>query len=112
MNRKKREEYREFEGRKFDFVRSNGQVVKAVLIGCNRSVGVTAVDENDHEVKLICLNGPVTKKYDVLSDEHYHRAFDYLIGAIISGTYNFGEITIMTRGHSPRGGTVSCPYGT
>jgi len=54
-----RDDYPELEGKIVDY-KEDLFITKGIVVGCNRSVGITVVAVDNKDDYLICLAGPVT----------------------------------------------------
>jgi hypothetical protein len=63
----------------------------ALIVGCNRSVGVTLVDANDKDNYIYCQSGPVAPGYVKGYEEAEEIAFDYCLEAFDAGVFDIKE---------------------
>ena len=80
----------ELEGKVIDFNRGD-LVKKGLVVGCDREIGITIVDNSDHNSYLLCLTGPSsplwTSRFPETTEnalrltEHY-KIFEYLVDQI------------------------------
>lgn len=110
------DDFPELEGKVIIFDNS-GVVYSGIVVGCNRSVGVTIVNANDKDDYLFCQRGPVAPGYHKGQEERDHVVFEYTLQAIKDGVWNYDEFAqaLKDAGVVPHlGGGVSaasCAYG-
>lgn len=84
-----KDDYPELEGKIIDYGCSQ-RWGKALVVGCNRSVGLTIVNASDKTYYLVCFRGPVSAEP---SDESewlctYNEIFDLMISMIEKGKFD------------------------
>jgi len=57
-----KDDYPELEGKIINYDYGTGNGVKCLVVGCNRSVGVTVVELRDKKIYSLCYHGPVCPK--------------------------------------------------
>lgn len=84
------DDYPEYEGRVIIF--DNGSITySGLIVGFNRSVGVTIVDANNKDKYLFCFRGPVAPGHIKGLEKRDQAVFDYLVKAVEQGVYNDEE---------------------
>lgn len=111
-----RDDYPELEGKIIDYKMSDGIIDKGIVIGCNRSVGITIVNVQDKDDYLVCFSGPVTKGGGSdFSDSPctWYEMFDALVAGIKAGKLLASELLELRTGSADSMGTCSsseCAY--
>ena len=84
--------YEELENEKIDFVLIN-RIIKGLVVGCDRSIGITIVYANDKSKQLLCFLGERApqrndENYDLMpfNKERNGIIFDWLVERIKEGT--------------------------
>lgn len=107
-----KDDYEHLEGKLVTISYSGGEEVTGVVVGCNRSIGVTIVDVTDKDKYLLCFGGPVSPGgiTECLKDDlkefgkTYDEVFDIIIQMIESGSWEAGAFTrSITDGHGRDG---------
>lgn len=87
-----------------------------LVVGIDRDIGITIVNQDDEEDMLVCFPGPKSKKFekDGIPEDHYYKVFGYLAECILKGNPIIIEkASLLAYGYEDRGGTVNnekCPY--
>lgn len=92
-----KDDYPELEGKFVTYSMSDGSY-QCVVIGCNRSVGITIVDANDKEHFVICAGGPIMpdhNKFGKLFTDVWDKWFDMVVAGIESGTIDAEATTAL-----------------
>lgn len=111
-----KDDYPELEGEIIVYEYSDGQQFDVLVVGCNRSVGLTLVDVHDKEEKFLCLIGPAAPGgKDFWQDYYeftYDEAFDFCVEAIKDGYLHAGKLDELYLGSSRGGGEFNptCAY--
>lgn len=81
-----KDDHSELEGKVITFI-SRDKEYTGVVVGCNRSVGVTIVNAKNKDEYLCCLVGPVAPGFKKFRDASVPATdtMDYLIQGIIDG---------------------------
>ena len=80
-----RNDREDLEGKIVDYVFGSGDIRKAIIVGCNRAVGITIVMQNDLKHKLICFKGPVTDTPTIFKGRYictWDEMFDMIVDMI------------------------------
>lgn len=79
-------DYPELEGKELIYKTRRGSEIKARVAGCCYHVGITIVDVNDPENKLVCLNRQIHKKG--IGFQTYRQRFFSIVKSIQEGVYD------------------------
>lgn len=102
-------------------ITQRGKDIPCIVVGCNRSVGVTIVRAEDKNRYMLCFAGPVApggitpsfKKNLENHDKTYDEAFNYLIAMIKKGSWIAGDFISWVIDNENCGGGCSgsnCAY--
>ena len=91
-----RDDYPELEGKLVDYEYRDGVVKTGIVVGCNRSLGITIVNAENKEHYLVCFAGPVAPggghSFDPFACT-YNEFFDYTLECIKEGHIVAGDMT-------------------
>jgi len=94
-NKVTKNDYPELEGKIINY-KQGGQQVQGVVIGCNRSVGLTVVNPNDKSEFIVCAAGPIMPDFEKNQDSFinaYDVWFDMMVDGIQAGCID-GDATL------------------
>jgi hypothetical protein len=103
----------DLEGKIIPYVHGDGDTYSSLVVGCNRSVGVTLIDPNNKKHYHICLRGPALPVNDVeWCNGAYDELYDVLCLMIENGEVRPAEL-LEIAGHKGASGQPSgktCAY--
>lgn len=101
MKVQKKTDYPELENKEIVFIATDGEVVPAIVVGCNIDIGLTVVAKNDKDRYLICSIGPSSPLWhSKLNKSRSMEAIKYYISCIHTGTIVAGECNKCIGGYS------------
>lgn len=111
-----RDDYPELEGKVIEYIQPIGIVQKGIVVGCNRSLGLTVVEVSNKDHYLICIVGKSAPRPSNFANMActYDELFDWVVEGIEEGVIFAQDMTMM---HSPAylyGGSPTgenCAYG-
>lgn len=104
------DDFPEYEGRTIVFD-NEFKVYSGLIVGFNRSVGVTIVDANDKDRYLFCYRGPVAPGHRKGREDRDHAVFEYCIKAVEQGVFNSVEFDgVVGRTSGSNLSAASCAY--
>jgi hypothetical protein len=111
------------EGKVVDFVDRDGEHENGLVVGCEFDIGITVVNEDNHDDFLYCLIGPsssvakdMREKFgdEAMDDGYskYKRMFDNAAQQIATGTLDASElIRSNPSSHGSQPSAETCPFG-
>jgi len=101
---------KELEGKIITWEGDNGEEHSALIVGCDRDIGITIVNAEDKNDYFYCLSGPSSPHYpsDPTTPENIEEdklMFDSVVKMLKKGYFNYKElagepITILNRNPS------------
>lgn len=106
--------YKSLEGKEIKYF-GGTKWYTGIIVGCNKDIGITVVDKNNPERKLICHNGPATKAYkeNKIKKKNHLITFKKRIEKLRTGVYiSSREISDLYYGHitSNMAPMAPCPF--
>ena len=98
----------DLEGKLITFYDEDG-AHPAVVIGCNKSVGITIVNANDPDDKYLCVRGPVIPVNTVSAHINYDDSWKVMVQMIENGHY-YLDTHYELRKDTGGMGSMSCAY--
>lgn len=82
-----------------------------LVVGCNRSVGITVVSRNDIKHKRICFRGPVVGNPTSFDDKKctWNEMYDTIVGMIEDGKITPRDLLILRDGKDSDPGECTSP---
>lgn len=104
----------DLEGRRVENLYFDKTIDSALVVGCNRAVGITVVNATDLSHKLICYRGPVVPDPSDFSGKQctYDELYDALVAMIEEGVINNSELNLLEYGGAEQYGHChgNCAY--
>ena len=102
----------DLEGRIITVLDIYGGKTSGVIVGCNKSVGLTIVNANDKDKYLICMRGPVAPNSTVHMHTDYDVSWTTVIEMLEAGIFDVSELHRLHKGDGTGGslGAHSCAY--
>jgi hypothetical protein len=101
----------DLEGEFVVVVDRDGDENPGIVIGCNKSVGLTIVNPNDKTDQLLCVRGPVCPNPTSRIHIDYDNSWLVMTQMIEAGVYYMEKHdALRTDGGSGQGGGMSCAY--
>ena len=95
--------------------------IRAIVVGCDKDIGITIVAKDDPEHFLSCLIGPSSPNADKYDMSDYDKFFSVQLRMIKEGfldcrlvieeVYGYGLFTELFTSLNPGPSAESCPFG-
>lgn len=97
--------------KKISYISRNGNELTALVVGCDRDIGITIVKEDDHEHYLYCCIGPSSPIWEACwEEENYFRDYAMAAARIETGLFDCRE-QFAGKGNIGQSGADTCPFG-
>ena len=100
----KKTKYEKLEGKVIDFVYSDNEVVKGLVVGVDPDIGITIVQNDNHKYNLLCLIGPSSPRWEEHWDPGPER-FEFICDQIKKGFIDSNDLRA-----NPHTGGVPAEY--
>lgn len=114
----KMDKYEAQEGKVIDFYDGCGHHYKALVVGCDKTVGITIINNENHDDYLYCITGPSSPLWDKdFPNEIVLKIITFIRDQIKKGvvcmkdkkTFQYSLGCTRTCGHNPS--QESCSFG-
>ena len=106
------DDFPELEGKIITIIATNGEKSPGLVVGCNRSLGITIVDANNKNHYWCCMVGPVVPNSTVDRHIDWNDSIDFCVEMIRAGVFDIEEaftlLKVIGHGGGPDGST--CAY--
>lgn len=89
----KMDKYEAQEGKVIDFYNTDDECTEGLVVGCDKDVGITIVNNDDHDDYLYCVIGPSSSLWnDDCSNAKILKTIPYVRDQIEEGVFHLNDL--------------------